>query len=104
MKLLRGRRLYFQNIALLSLRIDFVLTDSAYPDEMSHSAAFYLGLHCLPKYPFRGLLVFKGLKGTATLMITMFYMKDLNKPGILLQVSSKSVEKCRSYGRLNICK
>ena len=37
------------------------------------------------------------------MMITMFYMKDLNKPGILIPVSSKSVEKCGSCGRLNIC-
>ena len=44
------------------------------------------------------------LKGTATLIITMFSMKDLNKPRILIPVSSKSVEKCGSYGRLNICK
>ena len=44
------------------------------------------------------------LKGTATLMITMFYIKDLNKPQILIPFSSKSVEKCGSYGRLNICK
>ena len=44
------------------------------------------------------------LKGTATLMITKFYMKDLNKPCILIPVSSKSVEKRRSCGRLNICK
>ena len=29
---------------------------------MQHYAAFHLGLHCLPKYPFRGLLVYKGLK------------------------------------------
>ena len=44
------------------------------------------------------------LKGTATLMITMFYINDLNKPCILIPVSSKSVEKCGSCGRLNICK
>ena len=37
-------------------------------------------------------------------MISMFYIKDLNKPCILIQVSSKSVEKCGSCGRLNICK
>ena len=37
-------------------------------------------------------------------MITMFYMKDLNKPCILIPVSSKSVEKRRSCGRLNIGK
>ena len=28
----------------------------------------------------------------------------LNKPCILIPVSSKSVEKCGSYGHLNICK
>ena len=44
------------------------------------------------------------LKGTATLMITMFYMKDLNRPRILIPVSSKLVENCGSYWRLNICK
>ena len=44
------------------------------------------------------------LKGTATLMITILYMKDLNKPIILIPVSSKSVEKRRSCGRLNVCK
>ena len=44
------------------------------------------------------------LKDTATLMITMLYLKDLNKPRILIPVSSKSVEKCGSYGCLNICK
>ena len=42
------------------------------------------------------------LKGTATLKMT-FYMEDLNKPCILIPVSSKSVEKCGSCGRLNIC-
>ena len=40
----------------------------------------------------------------AILIVTMFYMKDLNKPGILIPVSSKSVEECGSYGRSNICK
>ena len=39
------------------------------------------------------------LKGTATLIITMFYMKNLNKPCIFILVSSKSVEKRRSCGR-----
>ena len=44
------------------------------------------------------------LKGTATLMMTLFYMKDLNKQWIFIPVSSKSDEKHRSCGRLNICK
>ena len=46
----------------------------------------------------------KMLKGTATLMISMFYMKKLSEPWSLIPVSSKSVEKFGSYGRLNICK
>ena len=37
-------------------------------------------------------------------MITTIYIKDLNKPWILMPVSSKSVEKCGSCGRLNIFK
>ena len=41
------------------------------------------------------------LKGTATLVITIFYIKDLNKRCILIPVTSKSVEERRS---VNICK
>ena len=44
------------------------------------------------------------LKGTATLMISMFHMKELSEPRVLIPVSSKSVENYGSYGRLNICK
>ena len=33
---------------------NFVFTNSEDPDEMPHYAAFHLGLHCLPRYPFRG--------------------------------------------------
>ena len=51
----------------------------------------------------QNFILFK-LKGTATLRITMFYIKNLNKPYILIPVSFKSVEKCESCGRLNICK
>ena len=29
-------------------------------DEVLHYGAFHLGLHCLPKYPFRGLRSIKG--------------------------------------------
>ena len=43
-----------KNITFLSLRIDFVLANSAHPDEIPHYAAFHLGLHYLPKYTFRG--------------------------------------------------
>ena len=44
------------------------------------------------------------LKGTATLMTSMFYMKELYEPWILIPVSSKSVEKYGSCGRLTISK
>ena len=39
----------------------FNFTNSDYPDEMQHNAAFHLGLHCLQKYSFWGLLNTKGL-------------------------------------------
>ena len=42
-------------IAFLFLKIDFVLANSADPDEMRPCAAFHLGLHCLLKLLFRGL-------------------------------------------------
>ena len=34
--------------------MDFVLANSADLDEMPPHVAFHLGLHCLPKYSFRG--------------------------------------------------
>ena len=37
-----------------------ILANSADPDEMQHDAAFHLGLHCLPKYPFRVSSIIKG--------------------------------------------
>ena len=40
------------------------------------------------------------LKGTATLIISTFYKKELFKLWILIPVSSKSVEKWGSYGHL----
>ena len=39
-----------------------ILANSTDHDEMQHNAAFHLGLHCLPKYPFMGFPVYKGLK------------------------------------------
>ena len=41
-----------------------------------------------------------GLKGTATLMISMFAQKELFEPKILIQVSPKSVEKWGSNTHL----
>ena len=44
---LRGHRLQFlKNIVFLSLKSDFVLTNSADPDEIRPYAAFHLVLHC----------------------------------------------------------
>ena len=34
----------------LSLKVIFIIPNSADPDETQYYAAFYLGLHCLPKY------------------------------------------------------
>ena len=50
-----------KNIVLLSLKSHFVLANSADPDEIPHSVAFHLGLHCFPKYPLRGFCHTKGL-------------------------------------------
>ena len=43
-----------------SLKVVLTLSNSADPDEMQHYAAVHLGLHCLPKYPFRGFQYTKG--------------------------------------------
>ena len=65
-------RFYFKkDIVFLSLKMGFFFANSAVPYEMQHYVAFHQGLHCLQKYI---------LKGTATLMIIMLYMRDLNKP------------------------
>ena len=39
---------------------DFILANSADPDEMQQNAALHLGLHCLSKYLFRGFSYTKG--------------------------------------------
>ena len=39
----------------LSLNVVLILANSADHDEMQLYAAFHLGFHCLPKYPFRGV-------------------------------------------------
>ena len=49
------------NIVFLSLKISFVLANSADPNEMPHNAAFHLGHQCLPKYRLRGFRSAKGL-------------------------------------------
>ena len=49
----KGSQVEFSNDdVVLSLNVVLILANSADPDEMQHNAAFHLGLHCLPKYPF----------------------------------------------------
>ena len=65
----------FQNYHI-SLNIDFVLTTSADPDEMPHDAAFHQGLHCLPKYPFRGFWYTKVI--CSLIIMAVFYISILH--------------------------
>ena len=51
----------YKNIIFLSLAINFPLTNSVDPDEMSHNAAFHLGLQLFAKVPVKGFLVHEGL-------------------------------------------
>ena len=39
---------------------------------MQHDAAFHLGLHCLPKYLFRGFPVYKGLVNIKLVHVHLF--------------------------------
>ena len=48
------------NYVLQDLKIVFIRANSAGPDEMPQNAAFHLGLHFLPKYPFSGFQHAKG--------------------------------------------
>ena len=52
--ILKGHRLKFPNILFLSLKINFVLVDNADFDQMPHSVAYHLVLHCLQNYLFKG--------------------------------------------------
>ena len=44
----------------LSLKVVLMLANSEDTDEMQLYAAFHLGLHFIPKYPFRGFQKTKG--------------------------------------------
>ena len=103
---------------LVSLKINFVLAYSAVPDEMPHYVAFHLSLYTVCQSTHLGVsftqrclwtnweissLSWRSasdatLKGTATLIISMFYQKELYEPWILIQVSSKSVENGKVMG------
>ena len=59
LEIFRGHRLLiFNKNVFYSLKNNFVLANSADPDEMLHYSTFYLGLHCLPKYPLRVIIVY----------------------------------------------
>ena len=57
-----------------SLNMDYVITNSADPDEMTRCVAFHLGLPCSIKHPIRGFWYTKGIHllylGTK---VAMFY-------------------------------
>ena len=72
------------NIAFLSLKIDFVLANSADPGEMTHLAAFHLGLHCLPKNPFWGILPLKSLTNILQWCVRMRQEKKALPPHVQL--------------------
>ena len=50
-----------KTIVFIPLKISFVLTNSADPEEMPHDAAYHPSLRCLPKYPFRGFRSTNGI-------------------------------------------
>ena len=52
--------MFLNNDVFLSLKVVLILAYSVDPDEMQHHAAFHLGLHYLPKNPFRGFQCTKG--------------------------------------------
>ena len=57
----KGLPVEFQNNDIfLSLKIVLILANSEDPYGMLHFAAFHLGLHCLPRYTFRGFRYIKG--------------------------------------------
>ena len=51
-----NRNSYYDDI----MKVVIILANSADPDEMQHNAAFHLGFHCVPEYPFRGFQYTKG--------------------------------------------
>ena len=65
----------------MSLKLVFILANSADPDEMLHCAAFHLGLHCFPKYPFRGFQYTKGVPNLQTVML-----ENCEEPTEMLQI------------------
>ena len=57
---MEGSQVIISKKYCISLKIEFVVANSADPDEMPHYVAFHLGLHCLSKYLFRHFWSTKG--------------------------------------------
>ena len=55
-----GKGNYIFKGSQVIMMIVIILANSACPDDMQRFAAFHLGLHCLPKYTFRGFQFTKG--------------------------------------------
>ena len=53
---------FLNHDVFLTMKAVSTLANSANPNEMQHYVSFHLGLHCLPKYPFRGFQKNKGLR------------------------------------------
>ena len=58
---IEGSEVIISQKYIFSVKIDFVLANSADPDEMQHYTVFHLGIQCLLKYLFRGYWCKKGL-------------------------------------------
>ena len=67
-KVKSGNRGSSQEWYCICLNADFA--NSADPDKMPPSAAFYLGLHCLQKYPFWGFPSAKSKNGSTCITLT----------------------------------
>ena len=76
------------NIVFLSLKINFVLANSADPDEMPHNVAFLLGLHCLPKYLFKGFRSTKGLSNLFKIIFKIIHFENNLYP-LLMQANKQ---------------
>ena len=67
----------------LSMKIIFTLTNIAEPAEMPNFVAFHLGLHCLPKYAFGSLQLYKGLKRDKHILLYFAFINfNLLEPSI----------------------
>ena len=59
----KGSQVELSKLGCISVHENYLfLANSADPDEMQHYAAFHLGLHCLPNFPFGGFQYTKGMR------------------------------------------